>query len=129
MMTMIYFVKCTSPFWSKTPPQQILPPPYITVGMVFTGLQASSLFSKSEGLCPCANCDLSFLCCIWSDGFFLSCQYRTCFTVDNGTLLPISASIFVRSFAFVLELICTFHIKACSSLGHRTRLLPERDNG
>ena len=82
-----------------------------------------------------ANCNLAFLCRFWSNGFFLAewpfspCQYRTRFTVDDDTLLQVSASIFTRSFAFVLGLIRTFPTKARSSLGHRTRLLPERYDG
>ena len=45
------------------------------------------------------------------------------------TCVPVSSSIFTRSFAVVLGLICTFHTKVCSSLGDRTRLLPERYDG
>ena len=37
-----------------------------------------------------------------------------------------SSSIFTRSFAVVLGLICTFLTKVHSSLGDRTRLLPEQ---
>ena len=46
--------------------------------------------------------------------------------MDIDTLVPISSSILARSFAVVLGLICTFHTKVLSSLGDRTRLLPER---
>ena len=53
-------------------------------------------------------------------------ENRNCFTVDIDTLLPVSSSIFTRSFAFVLGLICSFCTKVRSSLGDRTRLLPER---
>jgi hypothetical protein len=52
-------------------------------------------------------------------------RYRTHFTVDIDTFVPVSSSIFTRSFA-VLGLICTFRTKVRSSLGDRTRLLPER---
>ena len=68
----------------------------------------------------------------WSRGFFLAeqpfrlCRYRTCFTVDIDTFVPVSSSIFIRSFAVVLGLICTFRNKVWSSLGDRTLLLPER---
>jgi hypothetical protein len=41
-------------------------------------------------------------------------------------LFCVSSSIFTRFFAAVLGLICTFRTKVRSSLGHRTRLLPER---
>ena len=54
------------------------------------------------------------------------CRYRTCFTVDIATFVPVSSSFFTRSFAVVLGLICTFRTKVCSSLGDRTRLLSER---
>ena len=60
---------------------------------------------------------------------FRLCRYRTRFTVDIDTFVHVSSSIFTRSFANVLGLICTFHNKVCSSLGDRTRLLPERYDG
>ena len=49
--------------------------------------------------------------------------------MDIERFVPVSSSIFTRSFAVVLGLICTFHTKVCSSLGDRTRLLPERYDG
>ena len=49
------------------------------------------------------------------------------YTVD--TFVPVSSSIFTRSFAVVLGFICTFRTKVRSSLGDRTCLLPERDDG
>ena len=48
------------------------------------------------------------------------------FTVEKDTFVPVSSSIFTRSFAVVLGLICT---KVRSSLGDGTRLLPERYDG
>ena len=51
------------------------------------------------------------------------------FTVDIDTFVPVSSSIFTRSFAVVLGLICTFRTKVRSSLGDRTNLLPERYDG
>ena len=45
--------------------------------------------------------------------------------MDIDTFVPVSSSIFTRSFV-VLGLICTFLTKARSSLGDRTGLLPER---
>ena len=48
-------------------------------------------------------------------------------TVD--TFVPVSSSIFTRSFAVVLGLISTFRTKVYSSLGDRRRLLPERYDG
>jgi hypothetical protein len=56
-------------------------------------------------------------------------RYRTRFTMDIDTFVPVSSSIFTRSFAVYLGLICTFRTKVCSSLGDRTRLLPERYDG
>ena len=51
------------------------------------------------------------------------------FTVDIDTFVPVSSSIFTRSSAVVLGLICTFLTKVRSSLGDRMRLLPERYDG
>ena len=49
--------------------------------------------------------------------------------MDIDSFVPNSSSIFTRSFAVVLGLICTFCTKVRSSLGGRTRLLPERYDG
>ena len=49
--------------------------------------------------------------------------------MDIDSLVPVSSSIFKRSFAVVLGLICTFRTKVRSSLGDRMRLLPERYDG
>ena len=49
--------------------------------------------------------------------------------MDKDTFVPVSSSIFTRSFAVVLGLICTFRTKVHSSLGDRTHLLPERYDG
>ena len=49
--------------------------------------------------------------------------------MDIATFVPASSSIFTRSFAVVLGLICTSRTKVRSSLGDRTRLLPERYDG
>ena len=49
--------------------------------------------------------------------------------MDIDTSVPVSSSIFTRSYAVVLELICTFRAKVRSSLGDRTRPLPERYDG
>ena len=46
--------------------------------------------------------------------------------MDIDTFVPVSSSIFTRSFDIVLELIYTFRTKERSSLGDRKRLLPER---
>ena len=49
--------------------------------------------------------------------------------MDKYAFVPVSPSIFTKSSAVVLGLICTFHTEVCSSLGDRTRLLPERYDG
>jgi hypothetical protein len=49
--------------------------------------------------------------------------------VDINTFVPVSSSIFTRSFAVVLGLICIFRTKVRSSLGDRTRLLHEHYDG
>ena len=85
--------------------------------------------------CAVANSSLAFLWWFWSSGFFLAerpfrlCRYRTRFTVDLDTFEPVYSSIFTRSFALVLRLICTFLTKVRSFLAHRPRLLPERYDG
>ena len=60
---------------------------------------------------------------------FRLCRCRTRFTVDIDTFVLVSSSIFARLFAVVLGLICTFRTKVRSSLGDRTRLLPEQYDG
>lgn len=60
--------------------------------------------------------------------FFLSpssCQYSSCFFVDNDPILPSLASI-LRSFAFALELMPT---KTCSSPEHWIHQLPKQYSG
>ena len=83
-------------------------------------------FFKKYDLCPHVQLQTIvwlFLWRFWSNGFFLAewpfrlCRYRTCFTVDIDTFVPVSSNIFTRSFAVVLELICTFRTKVRSSLG------------
>ena len=49
--------------------------------------------------------------------------------MDIDTFVLVSSSIFTRSFAVVLGLICTFHTKVHTSLGDRKLLLPERYDG
>ena len=49
--------------------------------------------------------------------------------MDIDTFVPVSSSIFTRSFVVVLGLICTFRTKVHSSLGDIMRLLPERYDG
>lgn len=57
------------------------------------------------------------------------CRYRTCFTVANDSVLPASASVFMKSLAFLLGSICTFHTKTYLSLSHRTNLLTDWYDG
>ena len=145
----IYFVKCTSPSCSKAPPQhaaatpvlygwdgvlqlQSLPlcPPNKMMVIMAKHFRPETFLQKVWSLSPCAvaNCSLAFLWWFWSSDFFLAerpsrlCRYRTRFTVDIDTFVPVSSSIFTKSFAVVLGLICTFHTKVRSSLGDRTRL-------
>jgi hypothetical protein len=88
-------------------------------------------------LSPCvvANRSLAFYWRFWSSGFILAerpfrlCRYRTRFTVDIETFIPVSSRIFTRSFAVFLGLICTSRTKVRSSLRDRPRLLPERYDG
>ena len=49
--------------------------------------------------------------------------------MDIDTFVPVSSSIFTRSFAVVLGLICTFRTTVRSSLRDRTRVLSERYDG
>ena len=104
---------------------------------MFVSSDKRTFLQKVQSLSPCAvaNRRLAFLGQFWSSGFFLPerpfrlCRYRTHFTVDIDTFVPVFSSIFTRSFAVVLLLICTFHTKVRSSLGDRTPLLPERYDG
>ena len=94
---------------------------------IFVSSDQRTFLQKVQSLSPfaVANRSLLFLWQFWSSGFFLAerlfrlCRYRTCFTVDIDTFVPVSSSIFTRSFAVVLGLICTFHTKVYSSLGDR----------
>ena len=94
-------------------------------------------FSKKYDLCP--HVQLQTVVWLFYGGFravassLLSgqnrlCRYRTRITVDIDYFVPVSSSIFTRSFVF-LGLICTFRTKVRSSLGDRTHLLPERYDG
>ncbi|CDQ60185.1 unnamed protein product [Oncorhynchus mykiss] len=63
-----------------------------------------TFLQKVRSLSPCAvaNRSLAFLWRIWSSGFFLAerpfrlHRYRTRFTVDIDTFVPVSSSIFTR---------------------------------
>ena len=90
-------------------PQDMSPEIKIFVWLFYGGFEVMAFFSQSNLLAHGGT------------GLF--------FTVDNDTVLPVSASIFTRSFAVVLGLIRTFHTKKRSSLGFRIRLLPERYDG
>ena len=106
--------------------------------VLFLFHQTRGHFYKKYDLCP--HVQLQTVVCLfyrrfWSSGFFLAerpfrlCRYKTRFTMDINTFVPVSSSIFTRSFAVVLGLICTFRTKVRSSLGDRTRLFPERYDG
>ena len=104
---------------------------------IFVSSDQRTFPPKVQSLSPCAvaNSSLAFLWRFWNSGFFLAerpfrlCRYRTRFTVDIDTCVPVSSSIFTRTFAVVLGLNFTFCTKVRSSLGDRTRLLPERYDG
>jgi hypothetical protein len=114
--------------------------------MVIMAKQFYFCFIRPEDIAPKSDDDLCphvqlqtvvwlSLWWFWSSGFFLAerhfrlCRYRTGFNLDIDTFVPVSSSIFIRSFAAVLGLICTFQTKVRSSLGDMTRLLPERYDG
>jgi hypothetical protein len=104
--------------------------------VLFLFHQTIGHFSKKYDLCLRVQTVIClFLWRFWSSGFFLTewpfmfCQYGTHFTVDIDTFASVSSSIFTRSFAVVLGLIFSFRTKVRSSLGDRTRLLPERYDG
>jgi hypothetical protein len=95
-------------------------------------------FSKKCDRCP--HVQLQTVVWIFYSGFgavasvlaewpFRLCRYRTRLPVDIDTFVPVSSSIFTRSFAAVLGWICISHTKVRSSLGDRTRLLPEWYDG
>ena len=105
--------------------------------LYFCLIRPEDISPKVWSLSPCAvkNHILAFLWLFLSSGFFLAerhfrlCRYRTRFTVDIDTFVPVSSSVFTRSFAVVLGLICTFRTKVHSSLGDRMCLLPEQYDG
>ena len=79
--------------------------------VLFLFHQTRGYFSKKYDLCPHVQLQTVvwlFLWRFWSSGFFLAgqpfrlCRYRTHFTVDIDTFVPVSSSIFTRSFAVVL---------------------------
>ena len=103
--------------------------------VLFLFHQTRGHFSKKYDLCP--HVQLQAVVCLFYVDFgavassfverpFRLCQNRTRFTVDIDTFVPVSSSIFTRSFAVVLGLICTFRTKVRSSLGDRMHLLPEQ---
>ena len=68
--------------------------------VLFLFYQTRRHFSKKYDLCPHVQLQTVvwlFLWLFWSSGFRL-CQYRTRFTVDIDTFVPVSSSIFTRSF-------------------------------
>ena len=106
--------------------------------VLFLFHQTRGHFSKKYNLCP--NVQLRTVVWLFYGSFgavassLLSglsgyVDIGLVFTVDIDTFVPVSSSIFTRSFAVVLGLICTSHTKVCSSLGNRVRLLPERYDG
>ena len=129
---MVLFSLQASPFFLQTKRWSLWPN-----SSIFVWSNQRTFLQKVWSLSPYAgaNRSLTFLWRFWSSGFFLAerpfrlCRYRTCFTVDIDTFVPVSSSIFTKFFAVVLGLIFTFCTKVRSSLGDRTRLLPERYDG
>ena len=80
-------------------------------------IRPEDISPKSTIFVPVANRSLAFFWRFWSNGFFLAerpirlCRYRKRFTVDIETLVPVSSSIFPRTFDVGLGLICTFRTK------------------
>jgi hypothetical protein len=101
----------------------LFPPNIIMVSgqtVLFLFHQTRGRFSKKYDLCPHVQLQTVlwlFLQRFWSSGFFLAerpfrlCRYRTHFTADIDTFVPVSSSIFTRSFSVVLGLIRTFRTK------------------
>ena len=105
-------------------------PPNIT--MVIMAKQFYFCFIRPEDISPKSMIFVPMRSCkpqsgfSWSRGFFLAerpfrlCRSRTQFTVDIDTFVTVSSSIFTRSFAVFLGLICTFRTIVRSSLGDRS---------
>ena len=103
---------------------------------IFVSSDQRTFLQKVWSLSPYAVANRSLaLWRFWSSGLFLAerpfrlCRYRTRFAVNIDTFVPVSSSIFTRSFAVVLGLICTSRTKVHSSLGDRKRPLPEWYDG
>ena len=125
----IDFVKCTSPSCSKAPPQHDAATPVLHGWECVLRLASIPLFppnitmvimakhffvSSDQRTCPHVQLQTVVWLFLWrflSSGFFLAarpfrlCWYRTRFTVDIYTFVPVFYSIFTRSFAVVLGLI------------------------
>ena len=112
---------------AKYPTNMTLPPPCFTIGMVFLGLhndghygqtvlflfhQTRGHFSKKYDLCPHVQLQTVVWLFYGGSGAAASALlsslsgYKTRFTVDIDTFVPVSSNIFTRSFAVVLGLIC-----------------------
>jgi hypothetical protein len=105
--------------------------------VLFLFHQTRGHFSKKYGLCP--HVQLQTVVWLFYGGFAVASSLQSSlsgyvdiglvFNVDIDTFVPVSSSIFTRSYAVVLGLICTFCTIVRSSLGDRTLLLPERYDG
>ena len=121
---------------AKHPHNIMLPPPCFTVGMVFFGLQAFPFFLQTQrwSLWPnssifvssdqrtfpqkydlCSHVQLKTVVWLFFNGGFgavaSSLLSDLSSYVDIDTFATVSSSIFTRSFAVVLGLICTFLTK------------------
>ena len=114
---------------AKHPHNMMLPPPWFTVGMVIFGLQASPFSSKHND----GHYGQTVLFLFHQTRGHFSKKYDLCphvqlqTVVDIDNFVPVSSSIFTRSFA-VLGLICTFRNQS-TLISDRTHLLPERYDG
>ena len=89
----------------------------------FCFIRLEDISPKSTIFVPMCIVVWLFLWQLWSSGLFLAerpfklCRYMTNFTVDIDTFVPVPSSIFIRSFAVVLGLICSFLTNVHYSLG------------
>ncbi|MEQ2165193.1 hypothetical protein GOODEAATRI_014377 [Goodea atripinnis] len=103
----IYFVNCTTPSFSKTPPQH----------------NASTTVLHSWDVIQHFNFRVHLQTPFWDNCFFLHVDKRL---VSHRKMTLFPDTIFTRSYAFLLEFICTFRTKTCPSLKCRTCLLSDQ---
>lgn len=96
----IYFAKCTSHSCSKACASHntMLPPLYFTVGGILKLASFPHFPSNIPLIVMTKQFNFKFHQLTGYEWLFSSGRYRTRFTVDNNTTLPVSASILTRSF-------------------------------